>query len=666
MLQIKRVQARYALLGVLSLTLLLPLLGCPKKKVINRDLLCQKGDGQNCLATGFQNKQSPTAAVPAYDINGGPVTCWRFVSKNKAVGFYLTGQTNNPLTAPIYHAFYYDMFAFAGRNDVLGQGYVGILHPGGRDSSGRYLQAVDKWDQIFQHLSEAGWLQLRDIDTDEHKKRLAQVRQDIKTFYSSSSSRAILYYPPNKKNTPLFLPVYTVKDDPIGVQAIFPTRYLPTQRAQVLGRIYYKQRYTSAKPFLQALWPIYQKNIRLAHQIHELRFQCRHSWSQLFHVYNNQIQKFSFRLSSKFRRKDNPNIIRTEFCNASNLKQFKASEPIRQKIRSYRKQIDALNESFRELVEIYSRGLDNVKTTKELNLSTFVDAFLRGSILHYEDPVLVEGKKTYPQTLILESMKSTRKRIWKSIHKSLKKQGHHIQWNQKLGGILQEPFTFFRVRQQGTDYLVRPFHIVGGSFALLLDRANGMIQVLTPHQRPLRAKTSKSTSPATPPKPAQKATSSSGKTSTPAESKPPFHQVTNAFYRGYSPPQKDFPLTTQPLQSIQQWRRTPRQRILSLIKQPCPKNAPTTPVYHHTAEDLPSPLPEVPARSFKLEQGFFFMRLRCHLFVIPVKGKTQVPRKMLKSLARKVERDMLQNDRIPSRITINSIQPPQLQFHNQR
>lgn len=666
----KRSQARLWMMSWLGLALLLPLWGCPKKVSVNRDLLCQKGDGVNCLTTPNRPSSGQTVSLPDYDINGGPVTCWRFHEKNKPVGFFLTGQTNNPLTAPLLHAFYYDMYAHASRSDVLGAGYVGIVHPAGRNASGRFLEAVEKWDDIFKHLADAGWVKLRNVDAIEHKKRLKKIQKDIKTFYTSSSSRTILYYPANKKDTPLFLPVYAIKNDIYGVQATFPAKYLPPARVQVLGRIYYQQRYQIAKPYMQAIWPMYRKNIREAQQIHELRFKCKHKWNRLFHVFNSRIAKTGFQLSRTMQRIGDPTDTRLQYCNAKNLKQFRASKVMQSKIRTYRKKIDNLNEAFRELVEIYSRGLNSTESTKALNLSTFVDAYLRGSFLHYSAPVSTKKKLIYPQTLVRSWMGSARKRIWRALHKNLKRQGHHIQWDKRLGGILHRPYTYFRVRQQGTDYLVRPYHIIGGSFAILLDRANSMIQVLTPHQQQrkagIRVKTVAKTKAATTATPtaSAKANTPSLKQSSKARKPPPFFQEDTAFYKSSQPPQRSFALTQKPLYALKQRRQNPKRTLLQLIKQPCPENAPTTPVYHKSVEELPSPMPKVPARSFRIEQKFFWMRLRCFVFAIPVKGQTQVPRRLLKGLAREVEREMLQRDYVPSHITIESIQPPKLRFHN--
>lgn len=652
--------------------------GCPKRIQRDISLFCKQQTGHHCFTTGSETPSANTpaqVALPLYDTNGAPVTCWRFREKQQTVGILLTGQTHHPLTTALFHAFYFNMYAYTHQNDLLGAGYVSIVAPGGSQTSARYMEMLARWDNLFQHLRDAGWLQIRDIDAAKHKQRLNTIQQDIQQFHSSGLTRTILYYPANQQ-APLLLPVYTIHREPYVVQAKFPAALFPPARVEAMGSIYYLQRYESSKHFLQALVPYYKKNLVQAEGLHALRFQCTHTWYDLFHLEHNKMKLRTLRISRTLQRIDNPNMRREEYCTPENFASFRRSEAVHARVRSYRKTLDLLNETFQDLLDAYDKGYRDIKSLRDLNTSTAIDAFLRGHILYYADPIRIDGNLQYPQTLLQQWMKESRTRIWKALHKDFQQKGHHLQEPGALGGSLQRPYTLFRVRKGGEDYLVRSYQLIGGSFAVLLDRARGVIDVITPHQSSIPSSSSlqhhvpSSTSVKakanTTPSSVSPKTGSVGQVNTKqpsvASSQAPLLTTEAAFYEHTGNLAQAHQNTTLPWNWKFSRRQTRPHTLYELIHQPCPKNAPITPIRHHTVQELPSEIPDLPERSFRIHEGFFWMRWHCQLLTIPVRGTTQVSSIQVRAIARQTEQAILQRDAIPTRMTIRSLQPLSVQI----
>ncbi len=654
----------------LGLLLLLGLVGCPKKVVINRDLLCHRNNSKNCLTPDGFAKPSPTATapLPLYDTNGAPVTCWRFVEEGKTVGILLTGESTHPFTSPLLHAFYYSMLPYSTPTDLLGAGYALIMNPGGAQTGPQYLGMLSNWMSVFKQLKAANWIQIRKIDAIKHKRRIQNIRKDIQRFVNSPHSRTILYYPDTSNGEPLLLPVFALKSEPRVAQAKFSVTLMPPVRARALGEIYYLQQYESSRPFWKALWPIYNKNIKLAKDINEVHFKCSHSWNKLFHVKRNKMGRSRFQLFRELKHTDNPSLRRREYCTAQNLKMFRASRAIQKQVNRYRKRLDLLNDTFHDLLKAYNKAYNSVKTLKDLSMSTFLDSFLRGEVLFFTAPIRVRKQIRYPQSLMRDWMRDSRTRIWRQLMKDFQSQGQHLQSSAGVGGILHRPYTFFRIRRNGTDYLVRPYTLVGGPFAIVLDRTRGVIEVLTPHHTAStndnEENNKNKSSHQTP-----DFVKSKAKTKTPASKKPnvrararrfkkaPLLQAPGSFYQPVESPKALLAMSRQAWTRQSKRRKIRQHHLYPLIQRRCLPNTPITPIRHIKVRNLPHPIPKIPTRSFLLQQSFFWMRYQCNLLVIPAKGNINIPTHQQKPLARKIEQTILKHDAIPSLITINSLQP---------
>lgn len=648
-----------ALLGVLF-----GLSGCPNRSVLSKELLCKQSNGFNCLtAQGSGDVASAsTASLPSHDINGAPLTVWKFIEKGQTVGILLTGESQHPFTSPLLHAFYFSMYAFLSPTDLLGAGYALVRNPGGAQTGPRYLQMLSDWVTVFQHLESAGWIHLRTIDNVRHKQRVQKIRADIQRFMNSPRSRTVLYYSDSAQGEPLLLPALTVSNRPMYSQARFSISLMPPARARALGRMYYLQQYENARPFWRALQPMLRKNLLAAQSINEIKFQCSHTWNKLFHVRGKKMSQDQFHLYREIRHRSNPNLRRREHCTQQTLSKFRRSKLVQKKVMSYRKQVDALNHSFQSLLETYNKAYNNIKMLRAANVSTFLDAFLRGQVLYFQDPIQVQGRVRFPQDLMKEWIGKSQSRIWKQIHKDFQNQGKHTRWSGQVGGLLHKPYTFFRVRRIGQNYLVRPYVLVGGSFAVIVARSRGVIEVVSTHQALPRGRSSarRKTVTGTGALARKQPRSLSSTKAFTKKKEAPYRTTRHAFYQRREDSRATLALARSPRTQQSPRRKSLKRRLLRLLSKPCAPNAPLSPIHNANVLELPTELPKLPKRSFRVYKDFFWMRFQCHILAVPLRGAGRVSRPVQVRIARRIERGMLQKDAIPLLVQIQSLQPLRL------
>jgi hypothetical protein len=613
------------------------------------------------------------ALVPQYDPNGTPLTYWRYLEDQVVVGGIMTGHGDHPLTAPLLHAYYRSLYAFNDERDLLSRGIASTIHPDGKGAPPRYLQMLKDWTPIFEHLQAAGWLEVRDVDAKLARARLRRVREVIEEFYNSSRTRAIVFFPAHSKAEPLQIPVYSIASSPLSIAMKMPMRILPPQQVTAMGRIYYSQLYEYSRQYWKKLWPHFQKNLKEVELLHIGRFHCKHQWYQLFDLQEQSVVQRQMHLYILLQQFEDLSVQRKEYCNAQNLARFQEHRKIQQQIEELRKTIEEMNEAFRGLFEHYRLGMREVDDLAELNKSTIIDAFLRGEIPKFVSPIRTEQQLSWPQDILSKWMRDHRRFAWSKILEWLQPQGHFFASKNQLAGILHHPYTLFRAQSSGSDYIIRPYYLVGGSFAILLDRARNAIEILSPHHDPTQA-----LQPTTNPTIPTDDTSSSTHSNKPDSSAqprdkiqatkgdnepPPEPEIQDPFYRKL-PTNRHIPTS----QSIAFTRTSARRQttyrsLYHIMREQCPANVPLTPIHHVAVSDIPS-LPALAEQSFAFYNDFLWIRLGCSAIAIPVR-KTK-PHDLLatqqRQIARIAEQAIISRDAIPIRIDLSPQQAPQIHF----
>lgn len=541
-----------------------------------------------------------------------PARVWRYREANKTVGLMMLGHTQKRIVSALDHAIYTSINEVSSPLGFITAGATYVMNPYGANAEEAYTKQMKAWDEMLGYIKQNKAVQVRDIPLSKVVDLLTNLRTDVLRFFQSSNNRTILYYHWPKELGPVVVPYYTIASPPTQALLRLSKNSLLEQRLKTYGTLYYRQKLRRALPAFNLLLNKYMpQNKRSRKLLFPAQLQCKYTWYKLFELVDSTIKMRNVHLSYREVNTINPQQERRIFCRDKSLERFKQDPRVIRKVRIYRQELMDLNRSFRSYVGHHTLALKRLDALSDLSISTAIDGLLRRHTLYYNEKIRLNGKVVDPNELFDTWQKQRFKETWQQIHKQAQDAGQYFNTvPTDPAGIFRFDHVVFWTKALGPDYVIAPKAIMSGSFAVVLDRTRGIIEIVTPYKPfPFAAKRSIKDDK----KPAQ------------------------------APPA--------------------RQSLRKLIEANAGKEV--TLVYATGVKDLPNPLPTIPMRTFLFQDGFVWIRLQKTMTVIPVKAGNALSAAQQKSIVRQVEEEMKQRDAIPDMIQILTVSgtQPQIAVH---
>ncbi len=360
---------------------------------------------------------------------------------------------------------------------------------------------------------------------------------------------------------------------------------------------------------------LYQQNAMEVYRLQPDKFQCKHSWWNLFQIDEKSIRREVVRFD--LIRRNSLGQIKRIPCNKNRLPKFRRMLQVLKTVRYYQKRLEQLNEAFQNFLEFYKLGARRLELTKELLISTAIDAFLRGEPLEFSAPIRVNGRQISGREFFSQWLRQKRAYAWGEMIETMSERGvilnrrGKVRYKKSLS-LLDTPFTVYRTRTRGQIYLIRPQAILNSKFAIVLDRSKGVIEVLSSSER-----------------------------------------LEN-------PQSKLFKLTqTSPASrpnTQMEKERSARKRLGELLSQMviCPRNEHKNIIKNGEIYSIPTTSIELSPYSFKHRDGILWLRWNCNIFAIPLQvGQVkQLSPALLRTVVRLLESSLIEEDRIPKKAIV--------------
>jgi hypothetical protein len=581
---------------LLALSTALLATGC-QKQVKKLHIACQQTTGQPCMAG--QWKKSLTASADAEALH--PAKYWRYRTNNgKTAGVMLLGHPDNRLLAALQYSMFVSLDEVSDPKGFLASNVMYAVNPFGAQATLRFHRTLNTWDRIAKHLSARGDLTIHNASLVRMNNLIRRVTNDTQDAYQSSQNRTILYYDWKPKHGPVAIPLMTMGSPPGPTQLRLSHKTLYPARARSFGSLYHKQLLRKTLPLLQQLKGQYLlHNKKIEQLLYPARLRCKYMWYKLFQWKKKTIRLRRLHIALEQVNALNQKQKRLIYCDEKKLEKFKLEGNIIRKLRVYRQELIKLNQLFEDYVNYNALAQKRLTSNKRLQASVAIDGLLRGHTLRYTERVIFNGKPADPRDVFRNWQDKRTKTVWKQIHATAQTQGrYYTSHTKKQAGIFAHDNVVFWSKSNGDEYLISPHALIQGKFFTVLDRTRGSIEVITPY---------------------------------PAK---PFHG------------KHDHKQTSQT--SAQQQRPS----IRHLIEQQCKHQKGLTVVRAAKADKPDVTPPEIPARSFLIQDGFLWIRLEKTMTVIPIFGANALKPAQQKSIVQQVEQAMNQRDAIAQHIRV--------------